>query len=61
MVISWKDEKLMWLLVPRHHLCGYLACYGVIRWGWEFNGKFTINRETLLPSYFNHWAPLSAA
>ena len=42
-----------WLLLPLHHLCGFLACYGVIDVCWCFNGRFTY--------YLNHLAPLCAA
>ena len=36
-----KNSPNQWLLIPLHHLCGFLACYSVIRVGWGFNGTFT--------------------
>ena len=41
-----------WLLLPPHHLCGFLDCYGVIESFWCFKGRFTY--------YLNHLAPLFA-
>ena len=32
---------LAWILTPIHHLCGFLACYGIIIVGWGFNRTFT--------------------
>ena len=36
-----------WPLLPLHHLCGFLACYGVIESFWGFNGRFTYYRWNL--------------
>ena len=47
---GWSTTR--WLLLPLHHLCGFLDCYGVIEYFWCFNGRFTY--------YLNHLAPLCA-
>ena len=46
---GWRPRD-RWLLLPLHHLCSFLACYGVIESFWCFNGRFTY--------YLNHLAPL---
>ena len=48
-----------WLLLPLHHLCGFLACYGVIESFWGFSGRFTYYRCNLALS-LNHLTPLYA-
>ena len=48
-----------WLLLPLHHLCGFLACYGVIESFWGFNGRFTYYRWNLI-IFLNNLAPLYA-
>ena len=42
----------MWLLLPLHHLCGFLSCYSVIDVRWMLTAGLL---------YLNHLAPLCAA
>ena len=52
-------QLLPWLLLPLHHLCGFLSCYSVIESFWGFNGRFTYYRWNLTLS-LNHLSPLYA-
>ena len=49
---AWELVCEGWLLLPLHHLCGFLACYGNIESFWCFNGR--------LNYYLNHLAPFCA-
>ena len=59
LVNCWKltIQGLQYLLLPLHHLCGFLDCYGVIEPFWGFNGRFTYYRWKLTP-FWTTW-PLS--
>ena len=52
LLFSWSPFRGMWLLLPLHHVCGFLSCYGVRDVCWCFNGRFNY--------YLNHLAPLCA-
>ena len=43
-----------WILISLHYLCGFLACYVVIRLGWGFKGMWNP------ASFLNCLAPLFA-